>query len=264
MQHRIRLVAFDVLHTIITPRQPIYEQYSQVFTPYVGTLPPESIKQAFKVPTCIHAALKATQQEKPAYGGDAKSWWFDVIRCTALGAGANERDLNHNMPQIVDSLMTRFSSKEGYQAFEDAIPTIQRLHEKLGLKTIIISNGDTRFRKVLKDLEFPEFLEPIILSEEVGVEKPSRQIFQHALDLVNKSLNPGEKAILPEECLHIGDELNCDYLGAVASQFNAILLRRPGPIGEQEHKDADENLEGVLTVPNLTEIVGSVGVKLDN
>lgn len=142
-------------------------------------------------------------------------------------------------------------------------------------------NNRTGAGKVLKDLEFPEFLEPIILSEEVGVEKPSRQIFQHALDLVNKSLNPGEKAILPEECLHIGDELNwwdvffrclrvklkvlrSDYLGAVASQFNAILLRRPGPIGEQEHKDADENLEGVLTVPNLTEIVGSVGVKLDN
>ena len=45
----IRLVTFDALHTIITPRYPIYVQYSQVFAPYVGILPPDAIKRSFKV-----------------------------------------------------------------------------------------------------------------------------------------------------------------------------------------------------------------------
>lgn len=47
----IRLVTFDALHTIITLRYPIYVQYSQVFEPYLGSLPPESIKQSFNVGT---------------------------------------------------------------------------------------------------------------------------------------------------------------------------------------------------------------------
>lgn len=47
--NRIRLVTFDALHTVITPRLPIYVQYSQVFEPYLGLLPPDHIKQSFKV-----------------------------------------------------------------------------------------------------------------------------------------------------------------------------------------------------------------------
>lgn len=46
--HRIRLVTFDALHTIITPRLPINVQYSAVFEPYLGALDPEAIKRSFK------------------------------------------------------------------------------------------------------------------------------------------------------------------------------------------------------------------------
>ncbi len=45
----IRLVTFDVLHTIITPRLPIHVQYSEVFAPFLGHLDPNSIKRSFKV-----------------------------------------------------------------------------------------------------------------------------------------------------------------------------------------------------------------------
>lgn len=45
----IRLVTFDALHTLITPRLPIYVQYSQIFAPYLGVLEPGLLKQSFKV-----------------------------------------------------------------------------------------------------------------------------------------------------------------------------------------------------------------------
>jgi len=60
----------------------------------------------------------------------------------------------------------------------------------------------------LKDLEFPIVLEPIVLSEEEGIEKPSRDIFMRVLDLVNQRKSLNEKLIHPEECLHVGDELS--------------------------------------------------------
>lgn len=44
----IRLVTFDVLHTLITPRWPIQVQYAMEFEPYLGVLDPKSIKSSFK------------------------------------------------------------------------------------------------------------------------------------------------------------------------------------------------------------------------
>jgi len=46
--HPIRLVTFDALHTIIVPRLPIHVQYSQVFEPYLGVIPPGRIRRSFK------------------------------------------------------------------------------------------------------------------------------------------------------------------------------------------------------------------------
>lgn len=45
----IRFVTFDALHTLITPRKPIHVQYSEVFRPYLGTLPPDAISRSFKL-----------------------------------------------------------------------------------------------------------------------------------------------------------------------------------------------------------------------
>ena len=45
----IRFVTFDALHTLITPRTPIHVQYSEVFRPYLGTLPPDAISRSFKL-----------------------------------------------------------------------------------------------------------------------------------------------------------------------------------------------------------------------
>ncbi|KAF8967857.1 HAD-like domain-containing protein [Flammula alnicola] len=246
---QIRLVTFDALHTIITPRYPIHVQYSQVFTPYLGVLPPESIKQSFKL------ALKAVQKEHPSYNKGAENWWRDVIRRTAIGAGGNEQALDANLTDIVGRLMKHFSSREGYKAFADAIPTIRHLRDKLGVRTAVVSNGDSRIRAVLKDLEFPDTVDPIVLSEEEGIEKPSREIFMKALELVNRKVDREQGLIHPKQCLHVGDELVCDYNGAVNSGLNALLLRRAGPEGEHEHKDMDENLEGIKVVRELSSII---------
>ncbi|KAF9566685.1 HAD-like protein [Agrocybe pediades] len=244
--NRIRLVTFDALHTTITPRRPIHVQYSEVFEPYVGILPPERIKQSFK------SALKAVQNEDQTYEQGAENWWRDVIRRTAIEAGANPSVLDKNLSTIVKILMRRFSSSEGYGAFEDAIPTIQRL-DHLGVKTAVISNGDSRIRAVLKDLSFPEYMSPIILSEEEGVSKPSPEIFMKTLKFLNRGVDQDD-IVLPSECLHVGDELVCDYHGAMGAGMNALLLRRLGIAGEHENKEHDEDLREVQIINSLDEV----------
>lgn len=247
----IRLVTFDALHTIITPRRPIHVQYAEVFAPFLGALDPNAIKRSFK------AALKEVQIESPAYVQGADAWWGEVIRRTALSAGADERVLDASIHKIVPKLLKRFSSGEGYAAFEDAIPTIQRLHDELGVATAVVSNGDSRIRSVIQDLGFPSYLSPIILSEEEGIEKPSREIFERALTLAANA----EVPLKPAACLHVGDELICDFQGALEVGIHGLLLRRTGPDGEQAHKEPDESLDGVEVIEDLNEVVSFVKAK---
>ncbi|KAG5731291.1 Haloacid dehalogenase-like hydrolase domain-containing protein 3 [Termitomyces sp. T112] len=238
LRQPIRLVTFDALYTTIVPRLPIHVQYSHVFRPYLGVLDLGSLKQSFRV------AFQSLERENLAYDKGSRTWWSEVIKRTALGAGADEKAIDAFLPQIVSRLLDRFSSKEGYRAFDDAITVVNSLH-KLNIQTALISNADSRIRSVLRDLEFPVFLDPIILSEEEGVEKPSPEIYRRALAVVN-SRNP-QNPVVPAQCLHVGDELDADYHGAQAAGMNALLLQRSGADGEQAHRISRE-LKGDVTV----------------
>ena len=46
-----------------------------------------------------------------------------------------------------------------------------------------------------------------------------------------------------------------DYFGVRDSGLAALLLRRPGPDGENEMKEEDEELAGVDVVPSLLDVV---------
>ncbi|KAG1734753.1 HAD-like domain-containing protein [Suillus paluster] len=235
----IRLVTFDALHTLITPRLPIYVQYSQTFAPYLGVLEPGRLRQSFKV------ALKQVQKDQPAYQGNsgAEGWWSEVIKRTAIGAGANPQAVDSSLPQIVPSLMERFSSREGYKLFHDSLPVLRRLR-KMNIRTALISNTDTRMRSVLEDLEITPYLDPILLSEEVGIEKPDAEIFRLAFSTQSIPMEM-------QEAVHVGDELGSDYDGARAAGMHALLLRRAGPESGGEHKEEGENLQGVQVVNDL-------------
>lgn len=127
---------------------------------------------------------------------------------------------------------------------------------------------------VLRDLEFPASLDPIVLSEEEGVEKPSPDLYRRALAVVNAQNQ--RNAIVPAQCLHVGDEIDAylalsfdvffnsliflhrDYRGAQAAGMNALLLRHGNADSEQAHKSPKE-LEGDVTmVTNLRDVLAWV------
>ena len=87
----------------------------------------------------------------------------------------------------------------------------------LNIRTGLVSNTDSRMREpeltpqtlgvrhsyfvtglVIGDLGIEPYLDPVLLSEEQGVEKPSAEIFQRACNIAGVQLG---------EVLHVGDEL---------------------------------------------------------
>jgi putative hydrolase of the HAD superfamily len=112
--------------------------------------------------------------------------------------------------------------------FPGAHETLQYLQSKYVLH--LISNGfleSTRIKISGTDIE--KYFGNVIISELVGVNKPDKAIFEHAINLAGATI---------EESLMIGDSLEADVYGALnfgmdAIYFNPLNLPKPDDVPVQ-------------------------------
>ena len=122
------------------------------------------------------------------------------------------------------------------------------LNELNGRQLGIISNGNAAQQKQkLHSLGIIDRFSTIVISGEVGITKPAREMFQLACQ---------KAAMPPSGCWHIGDNFKVDALGSISAGMNAIWLNRNGQkpcsdiptikslseLGDKLH--ADRNEEG--------------------
>jgi len=169
MPPRSLLLTIDAFGTIFYPRLPVPEQYASTahaFGLSPSLVTPESLQPAFK------EVFKAHAKRYPNYGrelalkgqyGGPRQWWEEVIR------GSFGKVLNGNNAELseglVQRLLDRFASKEGYALYADAGEFMTGMREvKRGLLQKqrfgpfervlvgVISNSDDRVPGVLKSL----------------------------------------------------------------------------------------------------------------
>jgi len=101
------------------------------------------------------------------------------------------------------------------QVFPDTINTLDELKD---FKLAIISNGtpSDQFFK-LEHNNIAHFFDPIIISAEIGISKPSKEIFLYASEKVKTS---------PSDCIYIGDSYKTDFEGSLNAGMIGILLDR--------------------------------------
>ncbi|MEO3992260.1 pyrimidine 5'-nucleotidase [Pseudocitrobacter cyperus] len=91
----------------------------------------------------------------------------------------------------------------------------------------IITNGFTSLQQIrLERTGFRDYFDLLIISEEVGVAKPDRRIFDHALELAG---NPDRSRVLM-----VGDTAESDILGGMNAGWSTCWLnahQRPLPDG---------------------------------
>ena len=87
---------------------------------------------------------------------------------------------------------------------------------------VIVSNGfkEVQYRKIASSGLTP-YISHVVLSEEVGCQKPNKQIFEYALTLVGKQ---------PSEVIMIGDNIETDIKGAAMMGMDTIYLSDKEPL----------------------------------
>jgi len=86
--------------------------------------------------------------------------------------------------------------------------------EKIGL----ISNGDSKFqREKLNKLKLISQFTTIVISGDIGIHKPDKELFYYACKKANENV---------ENSFYIGDNFETDIIGAINAGMKGIWLNR--------------------------------------
>ncbi len=107
-----------------------------------------------------------------------------------------------------------------WHAYDDAVPTLQAL-KKLGIKIGLLSNVGVSIHHVLAREGLTQFADGIVLSYEIGVVKPNREMFEASLNSIDSTA---------AETLMVGDSGHDDVGGTALGMRTLVLPRTRGPL----------------------------------
>lgn len=208
---RFSVVTFDAVGTLIELTRPPGAIYSEVAAEFGQDWAPGRVQQAFR------RAWKETPPPADLAGprpDDDRLWWHQLVVRTLGFAG-------YSLPAFdayFERVYRRFEQPGIWRARPGADEVLKVLHGA-GLRLGVLSNFDGRLHAVLRALELTPYFEHVIVSSEVGANKPSPLIFQAAL---------ARFAVPAGRMLHIGDDPDLDEKGAASLGITPLLVQEPG------------------------------------
>jgi putative hydrolase of the HAD superfamily len=114
-----------------------------------------------------------------------------------------------------------------FTPYPDAAPTLAALRGA-GLRLAVVSNWDCSLRSVLAGVGLAGAVDAVVVSAEIGVQKPDARIFAAAVAELRRR---------PGESLFVGDSIDIDVAGARAAGLRAVLLdRAANPAGDASER----------------------------
>jgi len=154
--------------------------------------------------------LEAIQSKDPE---KRKKWWRMFAQAVYSGVGMDEISDEH-----FEKLYDGFTGTQFWRIFDDVEETLKSLKE-LNLKLGVISNWDTRLLTILKDVGLYDWFDSVVISSQVGFEKPSPQIFKIAAEAVGVPI---------ESSIFVGDSPEKDVIAANNAGMKGVLIARDG------------------------------------
>jgi REG-2-like HAD superfamily hydrolase len=243
------IVAVDAFGTLFSPKSPIGEQYVAVAAKLgIPGLKSEDIHKSF------YKSFKHMGKDFPNYGKRAglntELWWKAVIEQTFLPHISEQQ--KQKLPTLISTIIKRFWSADGYALHDDAFRFVQEVksyrmkHQANGFVFFgVLSNSDTRLPDILKSFQYKvSDLKPnsnaatetlnskdvdfefVVLSYDVGHEKPAKEIFDATESLVRERLLRKDEADGEFLKLYVGDEMKKDGIGALGAGWHPVVVDR--------------------------------------
>lgn len=159
---------------------------------------------------------KAIQQ----YAQERKSDLLEPTTARVLRRQLKEFAIENIDGQIFTDLLKNYYaiSEEHWKLPEDTHPTLEMLKQK-GYQIALISNAADaeNVHRQIRAAELDQLLDYVVISAEIGMRKPAREVFQKALEHFK---------IEPSNAIMVGDLLEADIQGARNTGMQSVWLTR--------------------------------------
>ncbi len=206
-------IFFDATDTLIYLPRSVGAHYHDIALEFGADLGEDDLNQAFRRAWKEAPARLALGRSRP---DDDKDWWrtlVDRVLELTLPAQTASRFPQHD---YFEKLYNHFAGPGVWMVFPEVQEVLRALRNR-GFRLGVLSNFDRRLHTVFDHLELTPYFERIIVSSEVGADKPDPAIFRHAL---------GAFKVRAHDALHVGDDPKRDW-GAEAIGISIFKLERP-------------------------------------
>ncbi len=202
-------LTLDVGHTLLFPDPPLGEMYACKLVGLGVHVAPDWVEQNF--PRAWAAARDA--QDGLVYGtthAEGLAFWLEVNRRLFPPDKLSAEDLNTFVVDLYDSY-----ARAANWRVTPALDRLLAFCQELAIPVALLSNWDQRLRGLLTELDLVDRFQALVISAEIGIEKPDPDIFAHALHQLGTAA---------AGTLHVGDSWREDILGAHAVGMKTLWL----------------------------------------
>jgi putative hydrolase of the HAD superfamily len=213
----IRAVFFDLYDTLIGFDPPREVVQSRAMNPFGFAVDKEGVDAGYKLADALMAEQTA-QAPLSALSAEEQSDFFSRYEQLVLRGAGHVVDL-----QTSGDVWKAVRRQEyGFALYEDVSPALDTLRSD-GYVVGVITNMSRPGEDVAESMGFKSNVDFTISSMDVGASKPDPKMFEAALS---------RAGVAPDAAAHVGDQLETDIQGAVASGINPILIdRHSGLVG---------------------------------
>jgi REG-2-like HAD superfamily hydrolase len=212
MPSPVRFVYFDAAFTL-------FEPWPSVGAVYAGAAVDAGLRvDAEQLDAAFFPAWRANRSRvprgRPPYGrtdAESRVFWRGVVADAFAGCG-------HALPPdpFFDGLYDRFATAACWRLFDDTREALALCRDR-GVGVGVLSNFDPRLRPLLESLGIEGLFDVVVVSCEVGLEKPDQGIYKEAARLAGHA---------PAHIAMVGDEQAADCDGPRAAGWRACRINR--------------------------------------
>ena len=203
----IRVVTFDAGNTLIGLKVPAGFTYAGVGRRFGLEMDPRRLESAFRR---VWQENRAPVDQDGPRPDDGREWWRQLVARLLSRAGYAIPDLEG----YFEAVYQEFGLPGAWQLRPGTKVLLEELY-RTGIRLGIVSNFDRRLYRILDELGIRGYFEQVVISSEVGADKPSLKIFREALSRFQ---------VPAEEMLHVGDDEATDGAGARAAGIQAVIV----------------------------------------
>ena len=208
----LKAIFFDAAGTLIYLPRPVGEHYRNVAERHGLHLNADVLDRAFRAAWQTMPSRAPVAMHRP---DDDRAWWRRLVN-KVLDLAANGNISPQTREDYFQALFEHFRDHAIWAVYPEARFVLADLAKSFRLA--VVSNFDSRLRDILAGHRLSSYFSEIILSSEVGAEKPHAAIFQTALSRFD---------LEPHEAMHVGDDPVLDWNGAASAGLEVFRLGRP-------------------------------------